>query len=287
MDKEKLFELLEHSERLPMLPQNISGIFALLRDPAQTDIDSLADAVSQTEPLYEMILSNLNSGYYQLSKPVTSIRDAVAYLGMHTVQNLLIYFMSRQLFPDHPRTEKSRTFDMPRYWRHVFGTSLAAGKLCVRHRLGDKHKLFSYGLIHDIGIALIDACLPGLLDDVTDKVLGGIHQLAAERAVFGGLTHAEVGAWLCRRWGLPDDITSIVQYHHAPLFAKTHAQEVRLMHVADVISTEYYEKLLGVSLSHSISAQIMSSLGITEENRQEVIDELPTEVERIRSYFVL
>ncbi len=285
MDKEKLFELLEHSERLPKLPQNISEILAILDDLVEVDVDLLADKVAHTEHLNELVLSNLNSGYYQMSRPVTSVRDAVVYLGMHTVRNLLIYFISLQLFPDTPGTAKRRTFDMPRYWRHVFGTSLAASMLAQRRGQGDRFKLFTYGLTHDIGIALIDACLPGLMDDVTDKVLGGIHQLAAERAVFGGLTHAEIGAWLCRKWSLPDDMTNIVEYHHAPFIAKATAGDVRLIHVADVISTMYYEKLLGLDADHTVSPHILKLAGVTAEDAQAVIDALPHEVEHARSYF--
>lgn len=287
MDKEKLFELLEQSEYLSKLPQSISDILAILNDPAEVDIDFLADKVAQTEHLNRLVMHNLNSGYYQINRAITSVRDAVVYLGMHTVRNLLIYFISRQLFPETQHSESSRTFDMPRYWRHVFGTSLAASMLSQRCGQGDKFKLFTYGLVHDIGIALIDVCLPGLMDDVTDKVKSGIHQLVAERTVFGGLTHAEIGAWLCRRWNLPDDIISIVEFHHAPLIAKAHTAEVRLIHVADVISTEYYEKLLGISLNHNISAHIMSSLGITAEDREAVAEALPREVEDAHGYFVI
>jgi len=44
-----------------------------------------------------------------------------------------------------------------------------------------------------------------------------LHQIAAEKVVLGGLTHAEIGMWLCEKWGLPREIVEIVGYHHTLL----------------------------------------------------------------------
>ncbi len=286
MDKDTLFALLENSGSLPMLPQSVSEILAMLKNPLDTDLDALVERVSRNEPLNELMLRNLNSGYYQLGKKLTSVREAVVYLGMHAVQNLTIFFISRLLFPDAQRIRQNRTFDMPRYWRHVIGTSAAASMLASRAHRGDGHKYFTYGLIHDIGIALLDACLPDLIDEVAVRVSNGIHQLAAERALMGGLSHAEAGAWLCRRWNLREDITAIVERHHAPFIAGPDAAEVRLIHVADTISTIYYERLLGMNDARAVSPHILSLAGVSEADAQAVADALPQEVERIHSYFI-
>lgn len=287
MEKERVFELLENSEHLPKLSQNVSEILEMLKNPTGLDIDKLVQKVTQSNQLNDLMIKNLNSGYFQLNKKIATIKEAVVYLGMQTVQNLLIFFISRQLFSDMPRINKNRSFDMPRYWRHVIGTSVASCMLSSRIKQGDKYKLFSYGLIHDIGIALLDACLPELIDEVSKKLMRGIHQLVAERSVLGGITHAEVGAWLCRKWNIREDITNIVEYHHTPFFAKFNSDDVKLIHVADVFSTEYYEKLLGVNINHEINNQIMDSLGITNMDRQAVIDALPQEVDRLRNYFTV
>ncbi len=285
MDKDTLFKLLENSGSLPELPQSISEILAMLKNPLETDIDVLAEKVSQNEQLNALMLANLNSGYYHINKKLASVREAVVYLGMQAVQNLTVFFISRLLFPDGPRGKK-RSFDMPRYWKHVIGTSVAGSMLSARTKQGDRYKFFTYGLIHDIGIALLDACLPDLIDEIAVRVSDGIHQLVAERSLLGGLTHAEVGAWLCRRWGIREDITGIVEHHHAPFLAGPNAAEVRLIHVADTISTMYYEKLLGLSTSHTISPHILSLAGVTETDAQAVAAALPQEVESVHGYFI-
>lgn len=285
MNKETLFERLEASGRLPELSPAISSVLAMLSRPAELDIDVLAQRVSECGQLHDLVMANLNSGYYQLNRKVASIREAVSYLGMQTVRNLLIFFISRQLFPDSK--DKARSFDMPRYWHHVIGTSVASGMLSEKTRRGDRFTLFSYGLIHDIGIALLDACLPGMMDEIFQKVKSGVHQLVAERVVLGGLTHSEVGAWLCRRWNLREDITAIVEYHHTPLLAKSQQEDVRLIHVADVFSTAYYQRLLGLASGHRYGGALLDSLGLSDGDAREIAGALPQAVENLHHDFIV
>jgi HD-like signal output (HDOD) protein len=286
MDKERIFELIEGSQYLPELPEDISQILNILYNPTEVDIDTLIDKVSKSSELNTLMLKNINSGYFQLKREIRTIKEAIVYLGMQTVQNLLIFFITLQLFPNNNK-HSHRTFDMHKYWKHVLGTSVASCMFASQLKIGDKYKLFSYGLIHDIGTILLDACLPMLIDEITEKLLNGVHQIVAERIVLGGITHADLGAWLCRKWNIREDITNIVEFHHAPFLAKANKEEVQLIYAADVISTEYYEKLLGVNLNHDISNKVMLSLGLTKEDIQAVIKEFPKELEKVTHYFSL
>ncbi len=286
MDKEKIFELLETSARLPALPETISQILNGLNNPVSVDIEELAERVSSNSYLAGLIMESVNSGFFHLRREINSIREAIALLGLQTVQNLLIFFITRQFFPDRHARE-NRTFHMARYWKHVIGTSVACCMLSERVNAGDQYKLFSYGLIHDIGISVLDLCLPELLDEVSEKLKSGVHQIVAERVVMGGITHADIGAWLCRRWNIREDITAIVEHHHTPLLAQVNIEDVKLVYLADGISTEYYEKLLGVHLAQGMSKNIMESVGVTLQDKEFISRALPAEVEKTAGYFLL
>lgn len=47
MEKEKVFELLENSKHLPKLPQNVSEILEMLKNPTGLDIDKLVQEVDR------------------------------------------------------------------------------------------------------------------------------------------------------------------------------------------------------------------------------------------------
>lgn len=284
MQRERIFHLIEESQFLPELPENISQILNILKEPIHVDIDLLIEKVSKSSELNALMLANLNSGYFQLKKEIKTIKEAIVYLGMETVQNLLIFYITRQLFPT-TNANCQRTFNMRKYWKHVLGTSVASCMLASQIKIGDKYKLFSYGLIHDIGIVALDTCLPKLLDEITKKVFNGVHQIIAERIVLGGITHGDIGAWFCRKWNIRDDITNIVEFHHLPFSAKANAKEVQLIYIADVISSEYYERLLGVNLNHDINNKVIESLGLTNEQIQAVIRAFPKELEKVAYYY--
>ncbi len=283
MKNVEIFELLENSKNFPKLTQDVSRIFDMLKNTQGLHIDQLVQEVARYDQLSDLILNVFNTK--QFYKRTSKIKDAVIYLGIDAVQNLLVFFLSKQLFSEITTTNKHRKFKMAHYWRHVLGTSAASYILSLRIKRLDKHKLFTYGLIHDIGIPLLDTCAPDLVDEIFENLMTGMHQLVAERSVLGGITHAEIGAWLCRKWNIRDDITDIVEFHHTPFLAKSDSDEVKLIYVADVISTEYYEKLLGLNINHAITSKIMDYFGLTDINKQDVTDALISEVDRLGNFF--
>jgi len=50
-----------------------------------------------------------------------------------------------------------------------------------------------------------------------------------------GVTHAEVGSWLAKRWNLPDQLVDAIAYHHAPGRLQRNAELPSLIHLADFL----------------------------------------------------
>lgn len=288
MQENQLLMLLDRSELIPKPSREISDIFKILNNPVELDIDLLVEKIQDVENLHDLMIKNLNTGYFKANREIKTIKEAIVYFGMQTIQNLITLFITIQLFSEARDLNKGekpeRVFYMNQYFKHVLGTSVASAMLSAMLNIGDRYKLFSYGLIHDIGIVVVDTCTPELLDQVTKKLKSGVHQVVAERLAFSGITHAEIGAWLCRKWNIRQDIVDIVEFHHTPFLAKETTDELKIIHIADVISTMYYEKLLGVNLHHGLSNKLMDSLGIKESHIKIIVEKLPEEVERL-NYF--
>lgn len=285
MEAERVFAYIENSVNFPSITQNISEIFDMLKNPSGLDFEDLVREVSRHDQLSDLLLRVYNAKHYRSGKSSATVKEAVIYLGTDAVQNLFVFYLSKKIFSEVITMNRGRNFKMAHYWRHVLGTSAASYILSMRINKMDRHKLFTYGLIHDIGIALLDICLPDLLDEIFLKLMKGVHQLVAERSVLGGITHTDIGAWLCKKWNLRDDITNIVEFHHTPFVANSTPDEVKLIYIADVISTEYFEKLMGLNLYHAISSKVMDYHGITDEDVQAVAKALPGEVDRLSSIF--
>lgn len=147
--------------------------------------------------------------------------------------------------------------------------------------LCDKDKMFTYGLIHDIGVIVLDICLPEYLDKVHKLQLKGVHQIVAEKIVLGGITHTEIGMWICSQWGLSKEIMEVVGHHHSPFVNNKFSDEVRIVHLADSISTNYYGKLLGCNKTFIYSNRTRELLNISKEFIWYMARKLPEEVYKI------
>lgn len=286
LTKEKLYQLVENSNALPKLPLNTQNIFRLLNTPAQIYLDDVAQLVEEDAELSELVLKHLNSDCFELRRNISDVKEAVTFLGLESVRNLLIFFIA-QKFYQAAGAGKSTVFHMPQYWKHVLATSVAADIISTKLGMQDRYRMFTYGLNHDIGILVMNTCLPEELDLITTKVKNGVHQIVAEKSVLGGVTHSTIGAWICQRWNFSPEITRVVELHHTPYATTEDRKTLEIIFLADIIGTEYYEKLLNVHNSMQINHKVLRSLGLTIEDQIEIGKQLPDKVERLAKYFIL
>ena len=112
----------------------------------------------------------------------------------------------------------------------------------------------------------------------------GLHQLVAEKVVLGGITHADVGKWMCEQWGLPDEIGEIVGNHHSPFTTDMGSQELIIVHLADAISSNYYENLMGSNTDFIYSERIRESLGLSKQFISQLVKDMPHEIYKAEKY---
>lgn len=201
------------------------------------------------------------------------------YLGAKNTKIIAIAYITKLLLPN--RSGRAKLFDNKAYWKHCIGTSIVSSMIAHETSLCDKDKMFTYGLIHDIGVIVLDICLPDYLNKIYSLQLKGLHQIVAEKIVLSGLTHTEIGMWVCGEWGLPKEITEIVGYHHTPFINSQVSNEVMVMHLADSISTNYYEKLMGNETTFVYSERIREKLNISKEFVEDISKRLPKEVDKV------
>ncbi|MFT8315252.1 MAG: HDOD domain-containing protein [Clostridium sp.] len=279
MNKSEIINYIEQSNRLPKINKDFTNIISILETSNSFDIDTLVDEISKWPNLKTSLLTIINSGYFKIPKKVSSLKESIMYLGTTTIHRLVLSYLIKCLLPDN--LGRSDAIDRVKYLKHCLGTSIAATAIADKLGLKDKYKYFAYGLVHDIGNAVLDICLPGIINEVVKIELKGVHQIVAERTVMEGCTHSDIGNWLCEKWNLPKDVNAAITYHHTPLLATEYIEEVNVMSIADSISTLYYEKLLCLNTFYVLNETVADSLGITMEDIEKISKELPDKVEEI------
>lgn len=283
MNSKEIIDLLERSQELPKINRNVLEIISLIDGSEKINMEVLASKIARCGNLKDSLLANVNSGYFKIKRTINSLSEAVMYFGSKTVERMIIAYLIKVVIPNN--IGRAKHLDREKYWKHSLGTSIAANILAEKLGNKEKYKYFAYGLMHDIGAGVLDICLPEIVDEVVLKQRKGLHQIVAERLVMEGFTHEHVGAWLCEKLGLPDDIKAVVAHHHTPLEEDTYKEEVYIMSIADSISSLYYERLLCMNSNYVLNKRAMEELGVTQEDIDEISRILPEMVEEAFNQF--
>ena len=285
LSKEEVYEKIASSPSLPAIPEQGDDILQMLQSPDTFDLESLADLLEREPTISDFFLRQVNK--LTLAEHL-SVKEAVLFLGANSSRNILIYFFL-SLF--HPQGRKKhspdRKFDVRHYWLHDLCTSLAADSIAQLVGYKENFRLFSYGLLHDLGMLVLDACLAEEIDEICTHALAGMHPLVAEKKVLGGLTHADIGGWVCRRWNFSDDIISIVRYHHTPYLAPVLTDELKILYVANTIGMTYYAELLQLDAVVAVAdKRILKTLGLDQADVKRLGEDLPEKVQSFRERFL-
>lgn len=261
--REEVFKQIENSPGFPMLPEDTKKLLELLHDNSALEMQEVIELIEKNESLSKRLLSGVNSPMFGPNYYVETIKDAVVLLGYESVRNVAVQDMILNFFP--AQKLPGQHFDIAVFWRHLVAVALLADEIGKIVAFEDEFRLFTYGLLHDIGTVIIDACLPDEMDEIEEKMLNGIHHLMAEKLVLGGLDHTDVGAWICEKWGLGESISRIVAFHHTPTLSSVVSDDLRIIYLSEIIGERYYEKLLGLTMPViPYNVSILEDLSITE-----------------------
>ncbi|MDY3552330.1 HDOD domain-containing protein [Gemmata sp. JC717] len=191
---------------LPPAPAVVLQVYAAAGSP-DCDPAHLAALLATDPALCVGVLRIANSCVYALPRPVASVSRAVHVLGRRTVRALTL-----ALSAPGPRGPGARA-----YWLASVGGAIIARELAVLKRAPAPDEDMAAALLRDLGSELLRGAFPVRWAKHPQR---HGHRLlfdpcGAENESFGA-NHADVGAALLARWGLPPEVVEPVRYHHRP-----------------------------------------------------------------------
>ncbi len=191
---------------LAALPKTVHQIMGLL-ESADVRLQSVMLVMQSDPALCTQALRMVNSAFFGMPGKVTTIHMAVVVLGIKGVRQLVISSALINMF-------KGRESRLKEIWRHSIITAQWSQALARRQGGVDEDALAA-GLIHDLGGLLILQYFPDEVPRIAGALLTGTTALDAEREALG-LTHADMGAYVCERWKFPPSLVQAMLLHHAP-----------------------------------------------------------------------
>ncbi|MDQ6950798.1 MAG: HDOD domain-containing protein [Mariprofundales bacterium] len=197
------------------MPDCFLKIQQVLSHP-NSDASDLAEVVRTDIATTAMVLKEANSSRYLRSKrKIGDIDEAVARLGMDEVAQIAMVISLVQGFR-LPTTEHN----VHLFWSHAFLVASLSSQLTKA--LPDEecdfnpHTIFTGGLLHDIGRALLGLRIDQKYFSHFKAEMDGVSLLAEERRSYG-VDHAEAGAVVMERWAFPQEMVTMVAQHHMPI----------------------------------------------------------------------
>lgn len=269
-----LHDLLEHLHELPSLPAVVTELLAAMDGP-ETDLGALAKKVAQDQALTAKALRLANCSAYGLQAKVTTIQQAITFLGFDSTRNLITAAAVTSNFPGG----RCAGFDTQAFWRHSIASAACASVLARRTRFNQDYA-FTAGLLHDIGRLVLASSYPVLYQQALNwRSAHDSSMLEAERAIFG-IDHVVAGVALAEHWNFSDAMRLAIANHHAP-DAPGASFLATIVHVADAIVHALDLAGQDDDLVPAVSSAAWTALGLDEETYLQVFRETELQFEEI------
>ena len=262
-------------EKMPAFPRSVHRVLELTSD-INCNPKDLIEVIEHDPVLILKILKLVNSAYFGLSQPITSINHAVVYIGLNTVKNLALSTATIGVLP----RKNEAGFDMDAFLLHSLSTAtvarLFARKLKVKDR--DPFDFFLSGLLHDFGKIVFAHFMPHefhkALSMAKEKA---IHLYEAENEIFD-IDHAQIGSLLGEKWQLPPNIIEPLRGHHCQDANRSVLTEV--VTAANQISKELKMGHSGENIIEKIPDEITALFGNDIDGIVGALGDIKAEVDK-------
>jgi putative nucleotidyltransferase with HDIG domain len=208
-------QIAEGTIDIPAVPD----IMTKLNDAMTKDNISVHDIVKilmADQILTSKILRVVNSAFYSPSSEITSLQQAIIFMGLKSVLSIVTVHTISSISPGNAEEVKD-------ILRHSLLCAFIAKKIAITLRL-DPEEAFVCGLLHDIGKTVMLNLIvdPRVTAEMKNELLRDYH--------------SHVGYMLGSAWKFSEVIKNTIKYHHAPQEAPADKKLIETVYMANVIA---------------------------------------------------
>jgi len=186
----------------PVMPE-VGMRAAELSNDKNVSINELSSLITQDAALTSRLISIANSPFYNAGRGFDSIEDAIVRIGLRDVNELIIAISNKNMFE-----KASGIFDkkLGELWEHSFATGSCAKIISKKLGIENADRMFSIGLLHDIGKLVLLTVL-FQLSKQRDVSEDDLNQILSQ-------LHVTFGKAIIERWKMPIDFINVIEGHH-------------------------------------------------------------------------
>ena len=217
--------------RLPSL-RSIDSALRELLNADQRYTQQIAEVIRRDPSLTARLLRLVNSVYYGLSTPVNNLEEAVLYLGLRQIRQLV---MVTPILEDFQRLTGGVRFSWREFWQHCIGTAILTREIMSSLQAPPDESDYVAGLVHDMGKIVMAWAFPEHFQAIYQEGDRNAKNLLELENQILGINHAELGAMYLKNYNLPKVLVDTARYHHNPELAGENARIVAAVQIADLL----------------------------------------------------
>lgn len=274
-------DILASVKSLVPMPQTAMKLMQVINDP-HSGVDDIIESIRYDQAVTSEMLRICNSAYSGISRKINSLNDALVYLGVAKVLQLVMSVHTKTMLE---APQRGYGLERGLLWKHSVAVALASSAVATRLDLVDTGPAYTAGLLHDIGKVVLSEHVAQEFTEIIRRVdENNVSFMEAEQEVLG-CSHQEIGALLAEQWQLPEAIVRCIRYHHTPGELNPPDALVDTVHLANCVCL-----MLGIGLGDDglftrADGDVMKRHGLREHDLEAISMETLTELERVEAMF--
>jgi HD-like signal output (HDOD) protein len=252
---------LRRATEISTLPHIAVRVMKIASDP-NSGVREIKEIMEADAALSARVLRCVNSSAYAVRTKIANLQQAIAYLGVKQICNLVMTASVSSVFQ---KEEPIGSYNRKQLWHHLVAVGVCARMIARRMRIRQFEDVFLAGLLHDFGIILEDQHVHGPFVDVIGALAPGTTLAKVELALLG-FDHRVLGEQVARQWSLPAGVVDTMRHHHdSTAYQGEHRETVQCVELANYVCSAKGHSSVGLQLV-KFPGDAVSAFGLRKED---------------------
>jgi len=204
---------IDECPRLASLRSINKALFSLI-NAESTFSSQIAEVIRRDPTLTTRILKLVNSVFFGLGKPVTSVEEAILYLGIRQIRELAL---ATPVIEDLALLNKHHLVHWTNMWSHSIGTAILTREiLTIANIICEDEGDYIIGLLHNVGKLVMAFAFPEYFTSIVKESFDASTDVCECERNTLGWDHEQIGAYYLKQHRIPEFVHEAIKFHHRP-----------------------------------------------------------------------